>query len=103
MRVNIEPVQNSKFDAFIKTLERTNSEYVAFYDDENVLNYKEMEYLADKLSTCEAPVISQRLSFENIRNKDFFLTGAMRKNNLYFNRYIFKNRCIKSDRTQPGR
>lgn len=79
LAVNIEPVQNSKFDAFIKTLERTNSEYVAFYDDENVLNYKEMEYLADKLSTCEAPVISQRLSFENIRNKDFFLTGAMRK------------------------
>ena len=40
LAVNIEPVQNSKFDAFIKTLERTNSEYVAFYDDENVLNYK---------------------------------------------------------------
>ena len=96
LAVNIEPVQNSKFDAFIKTLERTNSEYVAFYDDENVLNYKEMEYLADKLSTCEAPVISQRLSFENIRDKDFFLTGAMRKNNLYFNRYIFKTDVLKA-------
>ena len=93
--VRVEAIQSTKFDAFIKALAQTESQYVAFYDDENVLNYKEIVYLVNKLSTCDTPIISQRLSFENIRDKDFFLTGAMRKNNLYFNRYIFKTDVLK--------
>ena len=88
-------IEKSKSETLITALEQTDSLYVAFYDEENILDYAEIVHLVDRLSTCDASIISQRMSFENIRHKNEFLTGAMRKNNLYFNRYIFKTELIK--------
>lgn len=95
LELKVMHYEKSKSETLIAALEQTKSLYVAFYDEENALDYTEIEHLVDLLSACDEPIISQRLSFENICHKDEFLTGSMRKNNLYFNRYIFKTEVIK--------
>lgn len=95
MDVRLISIHNRKYDAFLEALTQADSQYVMFYDDNDLLDHKEMAYLTKKISECDAPVISQRLYFENVQNKKEFLVGAMRKNNFYFSRYIFRTDSLR--------
>lgn len=82
------------YEQYCSFLDSTESKYVIFYNDKNLLNMDKMRKVLRILENNEEELLSQNVVKEN-RDSDIYKTGGMSPNPFYFERYIFKTDSLR--------